>query len=268
MNFVAAAFWGAPVRSVFYADRSRSNAVVVGGRPKVALDFDPRLPRTESRNRRRATVECGDLSPLSQGDLSPSNSGRGGERMGHSRLAPAPARPRGRSRTEVRRRQVACAKAVTSHRTPKLSLRDDMPTALRDSYEEQSALVLLLVASRLTRGLRVSPPGRIAGARTPRNSQARRLRYRAAVPRCFGRVRTAGAVRVVGRPAGLETRDTADLEVCGTREQGADPHLAAGPDCRGEDAPQLAGETPAVHLPAARSRPRRLAMTLPSPPAY
>ena len=35
-----------------------------------------------------------------------------------SRLAPAQARGRGRARAEVRRRQVACTKAVTSHRTP------------------------------------------------------------------------------------------------------------------------------------------------------
>ena len=37
---------------------------------------------------------------------------------GRSRLAPAPARPHDRKRTELRRRLVACAKAVTSHRTP------------------------------------------------------------------------------------------------------------------------------------------------------
>ena len=44
------------------------------------------------------------------------------ERVGihreRSRLAPAPARARGWMLAEVRRRQVACAKAVTSHRTP------------------------------------------------------------------------------------------------------------------------------------------------------
>ena len=38
--------------------------------------------------------------------------------MERSRLAPAAARGRDRSRPELRRRQVACAKAVTSHRTP------------------------------------------------------------------------------------------------------------------------------------------------------
>ena len=38
--------------------------------------------------------------------------------MGRSRLAPARARTRERRRSGVRRRPVACAKAVTSHRTP------------------------------------------------------------------------------------------------------------------------------------------------------
>ena len=37
---------------------------------------------------------------------------------GRSPLAPAQTCPRVRSRTEIRRRQVACAKAVTNHRTP------------------------------------------------------------------------------------------------------------------------------------------------------
>ena len=64
-------------------------------------------------------LECGDSSPLSRGDLSPSNCGRRCCAGGRSRLAPAPARPRGWTRTGLRRRQVACAKAVTSHRTPK-----------------------------------------------------------------------------------------------------------------------------------------------------
>ncbi len=52
-------------------------------------------------------------------------------RRERSRLAPAPARARGRVRVEVRRRPVACAKAVTSHRTPKCvayqSLRKFVP---------------------------------------------------------------------------------------------------------------------------------------------
>ena len=92
-----------------------------------------------SRNRRSAPVECGDSSPLSQGDLSPSNGGKRGDGMGCSRLAPAPSCPRDRSHPEVRRRQVACAKAVTRHRTPNPSLRDDTETKLRESNKEQTA---------------------------------------------------------------------------------------------------------------------------------
>ena len=88
---------------------------------------------------RRVLVECGDLSPLSRRDLSPSNCRRRVDGTARPRLAPAVARPRNRIGTEVRRRQVACAKAVTSHRTPKLSLRDDTETALCDSNEEQPA---------------------------------------------------------------------------------------------------------------------------------
>ena len=38
----------------------------------------------------------------------------------------------------------------------------------------------------------------------------------------FGRVRQVEAWRGAGRPAGLETRDTADLEVCATQGQCAD----------------------------------------------
>ena len=63
-------------------------------------------------------VECGDLSPLFRGDLSPSRVGAPEFGMGRSRLAPARACGRGRALSEVRRRQVAYAKAVTSHRTP------------------------------------------------------------------------------------------------------------------------------------------------------
>ena len=83
-----------------------------------------------------ATLECGDLSPLSQGDVLPSNCGRRRDEMGRSRLAPAAACSRDWSRTEVRRRQVACAKAVTSHRTPKPSLCDDLETVRAISHCE------------------------------------------------------------------------------------------------------------------------------------
>ena len=80
-------------------------------------------PRDESQPGRGQLVpatalECGDLSPLSRGDLSPSNCGGRDLRMERSRLAPAVACARDRSRAELRRRPVACAKAVTSHRTP------------------------------------------------------------------------------------------------------------------------------------------------------
>ena len=84
--------------------RRREEADPERGRP--ATDWVPAL-------------ECGDLSPLSRGDLSPSNCGRCRRAMGRSRLAPAPTCVRVRTRTAVRRRPVACAKAVTSHRTPK-----------------------------------------------------------------------------------------------------------------------------------------------------
>ena len=73
----------------------------------------------------RAVIEsllalvCGDLSPLSRGDLSPSNCGERWYESGRSQLAPALACARVRTPPEHRRRQVACAKAVTSHRTPK-----------------------------------------------------------------------------------------------------------------------------------------------------
>ena len=67
----------------------------------------------------RLALECGDLSPLSRGDLSPSDFGRRGCEMGRPRLAPAGACAPVRTHKQLQRRQVACAKAVTSHRTPK-----------------------------------------------------------------------------------------------------------------------------------------------------
>ena len=92
-------------------------------------------------------LECGDLSPLSRGDLSPSDKEAGDSTRGRSRLAPAPARPRDRSRTEVRRRQVACAKAVTSHRTPKLSSCDDTEADPPDLYKPLRTLALFTAAA-------------------------------------------------------------------------------------------------------------------------
>ncbi len=109
-----------------------------------ALQNVPAPPRPART--RASALECGDLSPLSQGDFSPSNRATREDGMGRSPLAPAPARPHDRSRTEVRRRQVACAKAVTSHRTPKPPLRDDTEADRRDSRNEQRSLALFPTA--------------------------------------------------------------------------------------------------------------------------
>ena len=63
-------------------------------------------------------LECGDSSPLWRGDWSPSNGGSRPCAMGHSQLAPAVAHTPSQRSPDTRRRPVACAKAVTSHRTP------------------------------------------------------------------------------------------------------------------------------------------------------
>ena len=136
----------------------------------------------------------------------------------------------------------------------------------------------------------VSPHEPIAGARTPRNSQAR-----------TPEVRGGGASARCPRSAGFQTCCIADFQigrsrgVSGAREQ---PGRCGWPDgsrvwkpaiqqtwksalhagsarMRVSPPGRIAGartprnsqaRTPAVHPPAARSRARRLAMTPPSPP--
>ncbi len=84
-----------------------------------------------------AVLECGDLAPLYRGDLSPSSRGVGDCVVGRLQLVPASACVRVRTRGAVRQRQVACAKAVTSHGSPKCGRVAgricDSPFAIRNS---------------------------------------------------------------------------------------------------------------------------------------
>ncbi len=105
-------------------------------------------------------LECGDLSPLFQGDLSPSNCAERRRGTGRSQLAPAVARACDRSRTEVRRRQVACAKAVTSHRTPNPPLRDDTEsraTTIRGAHAPTRVVFRTLAENPGARKMSVVP---------------------------------------------------------------------------------------------------------------
>ena len=82
------------------------------------MNTDKKTGARRGAGARALPVECGDLSPLCRGDLSPSHVRAREFGMEHSRLAPAQACERGWAHSAVRRRPVACAKAVTSHRTP------------------------------------------------------------------------------------------------------------------------------------------------------
>ena len=137
-------------------------------RPRIGALKNAPAPARSARPR-ASVLECGDLSPLSQGDLSPSNNATREAGKGRSRLAPAPARPRNRSRTEVRRRLVACAKAVTSPRTPKTSLRNDSATHRPLSHIERSPLNVERCALNVERFSSPSPLPPFPGPR-PRES--------------------------------------------------------------------------------------------------